>query len=380
MVVTESQTSTGETKMAVLSPTRYGPVGQQTGAGTTEVNSQTQGSLTGIVLQPSEESPMSQYGQTTYVEIWKGPYGVLKDLPTTKMQPGYSRDAALATVAQVKTARFTPPNPGSGNSWWILSCRVRQEKAGDHATMQVTYSNVRPSWAFDKTGFSEDERQATWTLDWEAYVCQPSFFCANPASASRTPIDDPHAESHEAKSASYAHVQELMHYQVVKGGAGGGKGGNWNFAYRLPSVEQSTSLSATTYTLNGNERSVYQKMQSQVAAVYHRPVLTYVTVDYYSSLDPLNRMPEYPHSIGNGMDVIEDSLPAGCPYGELSDWEWLKTGDHMDTHFVGNDGRQIKYVRQQVWKGAGKWDVNFYGKDIYASGDPSKKRWTPAGL
>lgn len=296
------------------------------------------------------------------------------------MQPGFSRDAAIASIPQSKVIRFSPPSPGAGNSWWIVSCRVKQEKAGDHATMQVTYTNNKPFWAFDAAGWSTEDSQATWTLDWEAYVCQPSWFCANPEAAPRHPVTDGTAKENKAKTASYVHIQELMHYQVAKGSKSAGSDDNWQFAYRIPSVDQSAPLSASTFTLNGNERVVWKKMQQQTAAVYHRPVLTYTTVDYYSSMTQLSAMPEYPHSVGNGMDVIEDGLPEGCPYRELDQWQWLKTGDHMDTHFTGSDGKQVKYVRQQVWKGAIEWDINYYGKEVYSSGSPAGKRWLAASL
>ena len=52
----------------------------------------------------------------------------------------------------------------------------------------------------------------------------------------------------------------------------------------------------------------------------------------------------------------------------------------MDTHFTGSDGKQVKYVRQQVWKGAIEWDINYYGKEVYSSGSPAGKRWLAASL
>ena len=76
----------------VFKPTQYGPVSQKTAPGTTAINDQTQGTITKLVKQPCNEAypTVDSNGTCRYVESYKGPTSVVKDLPKTAFIVGNS--------------------------------------------------------------------------------------------------------------------------------------------------------------------------------------------------------------------------------------------------------------------------------------------------
>ena len=66
--------------MAIDTPTYYGPAPTK-GGQSTAIDSQTEGTLAAIVLQPVEQAPaIDADNNLTYVEIWKGPYAWAKNI------------------------------------------------------------------------------------------------------------------------------------------------------------------------------------------------------------------------------------------------------------------------------------------------------------
>lgn len=72
----------------IFKPTYYGPVEQFQAPGSTAIDAETQGTLGVMVLQPCTVTFDSYWWNGKYVETWKGPYGVLKDLPASALKPG----------------------------------------------------------------------------------------------------------------------------------------------------------------------------------------------------------------------------------------------------------------------------------------------------
>lgn len=63
------------------------------------------------------------------------------------------------------------------------------------------------------------------------------------------------------------------------------------------------------------------------------------------------------------LDKICD-LPDNCPFlFAAGNWEWLKVDNSYQV--VQNTFEGTKYVRTQTWKGAKKWDENFYGPNAW---------------
>lgn len=111
----------------VYSPTQYGPVGQETSPGTTAVDSQTQGSLAQLVLQPTDCTFSGDWWNGKLSEVWKGPWTTIKDLPAGAFKVGQKRDTAVASLGTSAVVRFSVPSPGSDQfgvkqDWVIESC------------------------------------------------------------------------------------------------------------------------------------------------------------------------------------------------------------------------------------------------------------------
>lgn len=167
-------------------PTHYGPVAQATAAGTTEINSETQGTLTQFVLQPCNVTFDSYWWNGKYVEVWKGPYRVLKDAPGTRLggvTPGLTLTQVHSFFNNGAINRYSEPNPGvdqwgNAQEWIVKTVDVKQCTAGDHAILTITYVSSSGN-STTITQAEKDPRSETWQLDWQPYSIRPYAFCKN---------------------------------------------------------------------------------------------------------------------------------------------------------------------------------------------------------
>lgn len=340
----------------VYKNTYYGPVGQKSQTGTTAIDDQTQGSLTQLILQPSDQSPaISKNSVGRYVEKWKGPYSMVKDLPTSKFGIGFTRDYALQLLGQANyVARFSAPNPGKDRygknlTWIIESVTVQELEAGDHAIMTVNYVNIADDQQSDP--WTSDPKDDVWTIQWQSYSVSPYAFCKN------KPVED------QPFGLSASIEDTAWRTNIEKAIQSGEADKSWNYP-----------IDGRSYKvhLNVAEAAIAEKVLKNVNAQWHFPVITHQTsMSKQISAEGTAELSNvsYPYTIGDHVDHFEEEL-SGCPYTFPKDvpaaeqWKWLKVGDDMTQSkqdFAMYQHDVIKFTRRETWWGIKDPDINFYG-------------------
>lgn len=361
--------------MSIFKPTYYGAVAQKSTQGTTAIDDQTQGSLTQLVLQPSGTSPSFTGAYNgTFQEVWKGPYTIIKDLPTTKFRVGTSRTSALTALGSTNyVARFSAPSAGKDvygidQDWFIDKVEVKELEAGDHAELRVTYKNyVETSGG---GGQQQDPYQDIWSLNWQSYTVSPFAFCAN------TMQEDPYANGYipdATAKASRCNIERFEQSPL-------GNKTKYEYAYGGRSA---------LLCLNEAERKIFQKKIKGVNAQYHYPVLTHTQVSKrkipsdISSFSELSTIlnEQYADTIGNGIDhIMPDTFltDAKCPYKfptQQQDgivYQWVKVGDQMTQTKTKTS---LTFNRTQQYWGVISADVNLYGNVPFDHNNLDNCRW-----
>lgn len=298
-------------------PTYYGPV-ETGGSSSTAIDTQTQGSLAVLVQQPTDNSPQNSSNGALYVEEWKGPYSIIKELPfgqaggIAQCQLGQSHSSIVSGSKWV--SRFTCP--GSASDWYLEEVQVRQIEAGDHGILRLTWRRKS-----DASGDPEEPvGSETWNIKWQPYSVSPYAFCANNDPGNAKYAGSGGSGSDDTTSTAYAqHIKDCIEQPADSG----------------QQLKQFYDyMNATTagkiYTLNAMERAIMDKVEDDKSPTYHFPILTKSTVTVFES--QLSSVPTYPKTIGGSVDVKSSSVPTGCPYTfDSTQWkEWLKTGDDMN--------------------------------------------------
>lgn len=270
--------------MAINTPTLYGPAPTK-GSQSTAIDVQTQGTLAAIVLQPVEQAPsIDSENNLTYVEVWKGPYAWAKSIYSYNPIDKTRSDFMSSVRGEVQVIeRFNPPNPGTGNAWYINNLQVRELEAGDHAEIRITYTardtSFVPGAAWDNR-FHKD----VWTLDWQSYSVTPYAFCKN------DPVEDPPSGNPLDPNATAwrKNIEDFFQSQ---------SGDKSKFEYA------STSFREYYLTLNSAERLVAKKVIEGKNAVYHYPVLKHHQ-EWNKKFASLSANIEFPNTLGEDIDHI----------------------------------------------------------------------------
>ena len=308
------------------------------------------GVLTVCVQQVSDNSPAVDYNSSRFTEKFKGPYGTLKDLPTTTFSPGKAR-----TVPAGAVTFWNPPPLASGWQWIVQSASVNQVEAGEHAILTIVYGAEK---TVTITGYTDDDNSETWNLSWGAYSVNPYAFCANDM------IKDTPAKDYSTDWTTTSWRKNIEDF------FGSRKGDKSEWQY----VPNNTDV---ILRLNEAECLVAQKVMSNTNATYHYPIVTHTTVKFKKSPNETAWTGEsYPDTIGDDIDHIK-SLPSGCPYDFPTTgddkWEFIKVADDITCEKTKH---QIRWIRRTSYWGARKWDENFYGNTSFThSSSLTTCRW-----
>lgn len=333
----------------VLQPTHYGPVSYKTQAGSTAINDQTQGTITKLVKQPCNDSypTVDNNGNWRYVEIWKGPTSVVKNLPKTAFIIGKSLSQARALAGNIFVERFDAPSLPNGLTWVVFGVTVKQNTAGDTSELRVTFNgqklNSSGSW-------TEDKKENVWSLQWQPYSVTPYAFCANPGKEDRTESEQPD----DRDEADRYNIETFL--RETKG--------------RLSSYTY-YAQDGVVRKLNSAEQLISKKIISNTNCQWHYPVLTHKTNKSTAlSIDVQTDTP-YPEEIG-GVDYKITTTPEGCPYEFDKDYEWVKIDDSVECQ---KDYAKLKYIRTESWMGVISADNNYYGNGTFDHRNLDSCRW-----
>ena len=348
--------------MAINTPTLYGPAPTQ-GSQSTAIDVQTQGTLAAIVLQPVEQAPsIDSENNLTYIEIWKGPYSWAKQIYSYDPIDKTRSDFIQSVRGEVQIIeRFTPPNPGTDNAWYINNIQVREFEAGDHAEIRITYTardaNFVPGESWNNR-FHKD----VWTLDWQSYSVTPYAFCKN------DPVEDPESGTQlDPKATAWRkNIEDFFQSQ---------SGDKSKFEYAP------TTFREYFLTLNSAERLVAKKVIEGKNAIYHYPVLKHHQ-EWNKKFASLSANIEFPNTLGEDIDhivSIDSAQLSGCPYKFPTEdgkqvWTWTKTGDTM-TQTKDKATNTVTFTRDTVYWGTKDPDLNFYGNVEFDHQQLSACRW-----
>lgn len=362
--------------MAVLTNTYYGPAAQVTGAGSTTVDSPTQGALNEVIAQSVEVRSTGRYSQTL-VERFKGPHNELKQWGVTKFLVGTTRTVAIASVGSSKIQfRFDPPSPGTDKwgvqqSWVVTSVVVQQTAAGDHSVVTVTYeSSSSSSWGGATAKIDGDKTR--WELRWEKFVVRPYAFCYNEALDGHEiqpakKKQDPLAAKYEKDTKLFAWRKNIEDFFASKDG----NKANW---------EWKPSTGGPLRKLNYAEQLIAQKIINGESAIWHYPIVTKTEVaEAWVEPDVTPSKAMYPNWDGLGDQVdYWDELVESCPYKGMpsrnGEWWFLKTRDDV-TLDVNKATGKCTWTRVQQWDGAKEFDNNFYGDVTFSHENLENCRW-----
>lgn len=331
------------------------------------------GVLAQCVRQPCDNSPTLN----EYVEKWKGPYKLLKDVPAriALTDTAYTVEKVHTKLGANYLQRFEIPdcpNVNGNKAEWILnSCSVQQLEAGDHAIITFNFKNTSSFDSGSPSSGITDNSQDLWTVSWQSYTVTPYAFCAN-ASVNLTSYivspgngkpDDPHWDIKTSRSGLETALNSPQ----------------WTIINDCIVYTPDLNTPDVKYYLPAAFTKIWEKIALQRNAVYHTPLVTHQTAMKFnnSALSSTTSTDAQPVSIkatphwelGEDLDTIT-TLPATCPYsfaqvmtGEgPKGWDWIKIGDDVTTSNNLQDC-STSYIRKETWAGypAGTIDENYYG-------------------
>ena len=333
----------------VFEPTHYGKVPQKTSAGTTAINDQTQGTITKLVKQPCNEAypTVDAQGNWRYVEVYKGPTSMLKNLPKTAFIIGKTLSQAHTSAGSSNFIdRFDAPQLPDGLTWVIDSVAVRQNQAGDTSEIKINYTGqslgAYGTWVDD----TENDR---WTLQWQPYSVSPYAFCKN---------------------------DMLPDREVTESGDKDDTADRYNIEMFLK--QQKCDLSGFTYIddkgttrkLNEAEQLITKKILNNTNCQWHYPVVTKMSAKHTAISVSVEEFPDFPDEVG-GVDYIEANID-GCPYVFDKDYQWVKIDDSVNSV---KDYSKLYYHRIQRWMGVISADYNYYGATEFDHNNLKNCRW-----
>lgn len=308
------------------------------------------GVLAEFVRQPNDNSPSESNGVLTYVEKWKGPYSVAKDI-LTHTWTGMTITELHAVLGSSKIQRYeipaAPIRAGQQTVWTVTGIEVQELEAGDHAILTINYEGQ-----YNSSGsFEAIPELDVWNLSWQSYQVTPWAFCANDdyslASYNWSPSDQaPQADWSVKANREYINQAITSPAWEIKSN---------DFIVYTPNL---TEQDVRKYLPPANN-AIRKKASLQRNATYHHPVLVHQTAKKFSGLSAT-----YGDVIADGLDHILSAAPSGCPYTFSGDWEWIKVGDDMTETKTVRFGK-TQYTRRETWWGFPKdsIDKNFYGEE-----------------
>lgn len=369
----------------VLENTYYGPAPQQTGGGSTSLDSQTQGSLTCYVAQQCEIRSGEQRGDAVLVEKFKGPHSKLKTWPTEVFLVGDKRDESIGKIKGIEgVLRFNVPDcPNDRNGikqdWLVSSCVCQQTAAGDHSIVTVTYKASSAHYVVTAMP-SEDPLGDQWSLSWMPYTVSPVAFAANatPKGAyDATYLADKDAKDVTGDNADKDHLAWRTNIENFRNSKVGDKS---KYTWQ-------DSKGGALKVLYYSEKAIVSKINRGESAIYHYPVVKHkkvtkkaVTLDYRASKT------DYPaRDDSTNIDFFTDSLPSDCPFsayyagltGIYPNWKWLKIDDSVETSY---EKGEMKWTHVTKWQGMPNPDVNFYGSEPFSHSSLETCRWIVGSL
>ena len=327
------------------------------------------GVLSDLIQQVSDNSPQYTENQQTYIAKFKGPYQVLKN---ANNMVNKLLTEAFSTINVNTYNNFSFPNPPNGLQWYVIGTTVEQIEAGSHAILTVTCEARDQS--FLPSGDVSDPYADTWQLRWESYTLKPAAFCSNKPHYDYSLTDPNVTEGAKLNGdASREHIDIFLNGNDK----GVSKGHRW---YRDDQGQ--------AWYLNDAENLIINKTLEDKSALWHYPVLTHTTtlnhfVNNVSAV--LSNNVKYNEVIGDKIDYIvggsanPKASPDGCPYKFPTDpkWIWVKTGDDMQ--HVKTKGR-ISFQRTETFMGIISADINYYGDVAFNHNNLSACRWKPGEL
>lgn len=363
----------------VLKNTYYGPAAQKTGAGTTAIDDQTQGSLQCIVAQQCEIRTGETRGDATLVERYKGPHTALRNWPTEIFLVDIKRDTALGKVKSEIVSRFNVPDApndlwGNPQDWIISSCVCTQTSAGDHSIVTVTYRASAAYYTVMNVPQNVDSEEQ-WSLAWMPYTVNPVAFAKNTDASG----------AYDAKYLMDKDAKDVQEDQQDR----------QHFAWRtnIENFRNSKVGDKSKYTwqeskggnlkkLYYSEQAIVSKLNRGESAIYHYPVVTHRSVSQKAvTLDYKYTNSDYPKRYNNqNIDFYVESLPNDCPFndyyvgltGQYPKWKWLKIDDSVEMSKVGGVTR---WVQTTKWQGMPNPDENFYGSVAFDHANLEGCRW-----
>ena len=309
------------------------------------------GVLALFVQQISDTSPSyDSQGHMRYKAVFKGPYSRAKDFNELVGRPL----TVLASMTDTFDQNFSfPALPGDGDFVWVIvSTRVEQGVAGDHCVIVMDceaqdITQISPSGG----GWVSNGDADTWQVRWEAFTCDPYYFCKNKQHQDRVAPDNSVDEDTVLSgNADREHVD--MFLQAKRRGVLNGH--RWY-----------ESDDGQDYYLNYAEQLVADKKIQGTNALKHRPVLIHTTVEakHYPDISGyINDHVQYRDMVGLSVDFLvpfDSQELSSCPYTFPDKYQWVKQGDDIVETRSSNPPK-VTFQRVQTYWGVISADQNYY--------------------
>lgn len=317
------------------------------------------GILAEWVAQPTS-TPSESLDNLQYVESFKGPYSEGRTI-LDKIKVGDdigTAHTALGTLGIGLNILFNPPNDpvreGVEYRWLVKTIECKQIQAGDHCLLTIRYQGYDTSQESDV--LTDDPYQDQWSISWQSYTVTPWAFCENPTdSLNRNyPVGQSQGPDPLNWTASRSTIELNLSQNAQK-----------------DTFKRLYELGAQEYELNQAEKLVKQKVQANINAIYHYPVIVHQTVKKCE----YGNITSYSDTIGEDLDIISANLPNDCPYqfpNETPPWKWMKIGDDItQTHTKTT----TSFTRREVWQGMKNADINYYGDISFDHANLISCRW-----
>lgn len=288
------------------------------------------GILAQLVVQPASGSPHYDSNGGHYTEIWKGPYNILRQLPslTTGTVSGYPKvvvgyDIPIIPLKSFKIDR--PPVP-DGMSWVVTDVNVEEIEAGDHGKLTINCYLSNP-YDWSSSSSAKQISETTWEVGTNNFTRDIFSYCGPSEGANPNVY---RLKKWMAEPDTYLQV----HYE-----------------FKSPGGEVLDLLAA--------DKALAGKIQKGERKIYDwNPVIKKNTK--WSGF----KIPNF----GKDINTISKVTDLSCPFAnDLTSYEFLKTNDNITydvkTHVIS---------RSEIWNGAyynpgledsHGWDPDFYGKD-----------------
>lgn len=327
------------------------------------------GVLNELVQQVSDTSPLYADKTMNYKAVFKGPFAYLQTLNNLVGKP---LQEAMGGLAKDVSQTFQFPPPPEDMVWVIVSTKVEQIEAGDHALL---ICDCEARWITELSpaggGWTADKDKETWQVRWEAFTCDPYYFCKNQKHEDRIAPDNNVTETTCLSGhANREHVD--MFLQAKRRGVI--KNHRW---YECDD--------GNDYYLNFAEELVTDKKIQETNALKHRPVLIHTTVEdrHFPDISGyINRQLQYRDMVGLSVDYIvpfNSQELSSCPYTFPDKYTWVKQGDDV-TETNNPHTNTVSFQRVQTYFGVISADTNYYGHGAYVPSDICSLvscRWYP---